>query len=135
MATAGLAKVVAGDAHPLVLRRRGEHRSQQLAALRLQLRPPPQRLPRLGNPLSKRVAHLLQLLQPGDPRLAKRGWHAGVEGEAREGLGAQMRQLPFQAADLPAQLDAGKPLVARHLEGAKRLRVSVEQVRHSSGRV
>jgi hypothetical protein len=130
VAAARLTDVGARDPHPLVLGRRRQHVLEQLAVAGLQLVLLLQGLPRDGNPLGQSIADLLQLLEPGDPGHGKAGRDLRVEGEAREGLGAEPRQLVLEAADLTAQLSAREALVASH---SKRLEcVSIEQIWHKT---
>ena len=68
-AAARLAEVGAADPHPLVIRRRGEHRrsSSRLAVSSTRPRSA-QRPARLGDPVGERVADLLQLAEVEHPR-------------------------------------------------------------------
>jgi hypothetical protein len=111
----------------------GEHLLEQLAVAGLDDRALAQRDVRGRDPLGKRVAHLLQLLEPGDSRLGEAGRDAGVQLQPGKRLGAQPAQLVFEPADLTAQLSPCEALVAPHSERAKRL--SFEQIRHRPERV
>lgn len=113
-----LAHVGAGDPHPLVLRRGGEHLLEQLAVAGLQLGSLPQ--PQLGLADSRRqgVADSLQVAKTEGPRLAGDSGDASVKLSAWEGVRDQRAELCFEAADLAAQLRPGEPLVAAY---AKRL--------------
>jgi hypothetical protein len=133
VAAAGLADVGAGDPQPLVLGRRGEHPLEQLAVAGLDHRALAQGDVGGGDPVAERVPHLLQLLQPGDPRLGETGRHARVELEPGKSLSRETTQLVFEPADLTAQLDPREALVAPHPERAERL--SFEQIRHRPNRV
>jgi hypothetical protein len=72
-----------------VLSRCRQHPLEQLAVAGLQLVPLAQGLTSDGNPLGQRIADLLQLLEPCDPGHGEAGRDLGVEGKAREGLGAE----------------------------------------------
>jgi hypothetical protein len=104
VAAARFADVGTGDAQPPVVGRRGEHPLQQLAVGRLALGAPGEGVACLGDPRRQRVAHLLQLAEADQPRLARRRRHAGLDREAGKSLDREPRQLELQAADLPPQL-------------------------------
>jgi hypothetical protein len=125
-----LADVGARDPHPLVLGRRRQHPLQQLAVAGLQFVLLAQGLARNGDPLGEGIAHLLQLLEPGDPGHGEAGWDLGIEGEARKCLGAKTGQLMLEATDLTTQLSAREALVASHSK--RRECVSIEQIRHKT---
>jgi hypothetical protein len=127
---AGLADVGARDAHPLVLGRRRQHFPQQLAVAGLQLVAPVQRLPGRGDARRERVAHPLELFEPGDARLGVTRGDRRVEREAGEGLGSQAGELMLETTDLTPQLSACEALVASHSQ--LRERVSIEQIRHKN---
>lgn len=133
MAAARLADVGAADPQPLVLGRRREHPLEQLAVAGLQLGPFAQLDPRLGDPVGERVADRLQLAEAEHPRLGREGRRPGVEADAGKGVGEERAELGFQAADLPPQLGAGKPLVAADAQRGSS--ISVEQIRHTRRRV
>jgi hypothetical protein len=133
VAAAGLADVGAGDSQPLVLSRRGQHSPQQLAVAGLDLGLLGERGPRGGDPRCECVAHLLQLLEAGDPRLPEGGGNPAVEREPGEGLGREARELVLEAADLAAQLGAREALVAPYSKRCERF--SIEQIRHEEFRV
>lgn len=122
------ADVLARDPHPLVLGRRRQHPLQQLAVPRLQLILVTQGEARLGYAVRERVPDPLQLPEPGDAGLGEGTRYAAVESETREGLGAEARELKFEAADLAPKLGAREALVASHSK--RRERVSIEQIRH-----
>jgi hypothetical protein len=127
---ARLADIGARDSHPLVLGRRRQHFLEQLAIAGLEFFLLAQGLMGDRDPLGQGIANLLQLLEPGNPGHGETGRNLGVEGEAREGLGAETGQLVLETADLTAQLSAREALVASH---SKRLEcVSIEQIRHKS---
>jgi hypothetical protein len=109
---AGLADVGARNLQPLVLGGRVEHALQQLAIAGLELRLVLQPAADRADPHRQGVANRLQLAQTQRPRLARDRGDAGVDPQAREGIGNEGSQLRFEPADLPAQLDAGKALIA-----------------------
>ncbi len=82
-----------------------------------------QRDARLADAFGERIAHPLELLEPGDARLAETGGNAGVEGEPGESLRTQPRELVLEAADLAAQLGAREALVASHSKRRKRFSI------------
>lgn len=113
-----------------MLSRCRQHPFEQLTVAGLQLVLLAQSLASDGDPLSQRIANLLQLLEPCDPGHGEAGRDLGVKREAREGLGAEAGQLVLETADLTAQLNAREALVASH---SKRLEcVSIEQIRHKA---
>jgi hypothetical protein len=116
-----------------VLGRRGEHLLQQLAVAGLDHGALAQGDVGGGDPLGERVTDLLQLLEPGDPRLGETSRHGRIELEPGKGLSRETTQLVFEPADLTAQLDPCEALVAPHPERAERL--SFEQIRHRPNRV
>ncbi len=122
------AEVVARDAHPLVVGRRGQHALQQLAVAGLRLRLAAQGSARLGEARRQRVANPLQLGEPGDARLVERGPNASLDPDPGECLRAQVGELPLEMADLTAQLSPCEALVASHSQHAERF--SIEQIRH-----
>jgi len=128
VAAARLAHVGARDTQPLVLRGSREHFLEQVAVPSLQLIALPERQVGLPNPLRQRVAHALELVEAGDPRLAEASRDAGVEREPRKRSRAEARKLMLETTDLTSQLGAGKALVAPYPKRCQR--VSVEQIRH-----
>jgi hypothetical protein len=128
VATARIAEVFTRDPQPLVLGGSRQHFLQQVAITSLELVLPPQGMASLRDPIGKRVANLLELLESGNPRLAEASRDSRVERKARKCLAAETRQLVLESADLTAQLSAREALVASHLKRSKR--VSVEQIRH-----
>ncbi len=125
---AGLADVGVGDAHPLVLGGGLQHAAQQLAVLGLGLGLVAEGLAGAGDSCRERVAHLLQLTEARDPRLAMRSGDAGIDLDPREGLDHETRELALEAADLAAQLSPSEALIAPH---PKRVgRVWFEQIQH-----
>lgn len=128
MAATGLTDIVAGDPHPLMLRRLGQHPLEQLAVARLQFILAMQGTARRGDPVGEGVANALQILQTGNPRHAGTSGDVGVDGDARECLGGEAGQLVLKATDLTSQLDPREALVTPHLK--HRERVSIEQFRH-----
>jgi hypothetical protein len=128
VAAAGRADVVARDPQPLVLGGGGQHAFQELAVAGLEVVLSAQRPARVGEPIRKRVANALQLVEAGDARLAEGSWNAGVEIETEKSLGAEARQLVFEPADLAPQLNTREALVASHLK--RREHVSIEQIWH-----
>jgi|GEM_PF-4186601 len=81
-----------------------------------------------ADPLGQRVADSLELLEPGDSRLAEPTGDAGVELQSRKGLGAETGELVLEPADLAPQLSARKPLIASNSKRSERL--SFKHVRH-----
>jgi len=130
VAAAGFADVLAGDAHPLVIGRSGQHPLEQLAVAGLQLGLRVQRPARLGDALGERVAHALELGEVGDTGGAPRSRYGGIDREARKGLRREGHQLLLDAPDLAAQLGPRKALVAPNSKRGKR--VSFEQIRHKT---
>ena len=92
--------VVARDSQPLVLGWSRHHPLQQLAVASLEIVLPVQGLACVRYPVGKRIADLLELIQPGDARLGKRRGYAGIDGEAGKGLGAKAGKLVLEPADL-----------------------------------
>jgi hypothetical protein len=116
-----------------VLGRRGEHLLEQLAVAGLDHRALAEGDVGGGDPIAERIAHLLELLEPSDPRLCETGRHARVELQPGKSLSGETTELVFEPADLTAQLNPCKALVAPHPERAERL--SFEQIRHRPNRV
>ena len=81
----------------------------------------------VGDPVGERVAHPLELAEAERPRLAETAATAGVDLEAREGLGDERDELVLEAADLAAQLGSREALVAADAERTGC--VSDEQIR------
>jgi hypothetical protein len=113
-----------------VLAGRIEHAAQQLAVAGLQLALFPEGDSRRGNPLGERVAHLLQLIEAGHPRLGEMAGDRGVDCDARESLDGEAGELVLEASDLAPQLGAREALIASHLKRRKHL--SIEQIRHKT---
>lgn len=107
---------------------RGQHPLQQLPVAGLQLSSLRQRSPHRRDARGEGIAHPLQLLESGDARLPVIGANRGLNGKAREGLGAETGELLLDAPYLPAQLSAREALVASHSKHRKR--VSFEQIWH-----
>lgn len=112
MAAARLADVGSRDLHPLVLGRRLDHPTQQLAVAPLELGALLQRHAGAGNAIGEGVAHPLELTEAGEPRTARRRDHTGVDLDARESLGRKARKLVLEPPDLAPQLGPGQTLVA-----------------------
>ena len=128
--TARLADVSARDPQPLVLGGRGEHPAQQLAVAGLQFALFLERDAGRGNPLGKGIAHLLQLVEAGHPRLGEMTRDRGIDCEARKSLDGKAGELVLEASDLAPQLGAREALVASHSK--RREHVSIEQIRHKT---
>ena len=109
-ATAGQADVGAADPHPAVLLRGGDQRGENIAVGGLEGGALGKCAPRLRDARRERVAHLLQLAQPEQPR-RPRGLDPVRHDDPAEPLGDEPAELPLQLADLPAQLGASQPLV------------------------
>lgn len=133
MPAAGLADIGARDPQPLVLGGCRQHAAQQLAVAGLQFALRFERHARGGNPLRERVAHLLQLIEAGYPRLGEMTGNRGVDDDPRKSLDGKARELMLEASDLTPQLGARKTLVASHSK--RRERLSIEQIRHKTIRV
>lgn len=129
MAAARLADVGAGDPHPLVLRRSGQHALEQLAVAGLELGALPQLQLGAADPGRQRVAHRLQLTEVERPRLGRDRGDAGVELEAGKRLGDERAELRFEAPDLASQLRPGEPLVT--IDAKRSAILSIQQIRHS----
>lgn len=124
VATARLADVSARNPHPLVLGGSRQHFLQQVAISSLEFVLLPQGMAGLPDPIRKRVANPLELLEPGDAWLDKARRDLCLEREALKGLGAEKGQLVLKPTDLTAQLSAREALVASHSK--RRQRVSIE---------
>jgi hypothetical protein len=109
---AGQAEVGAADAQPAVALRGGEHVVEQSLVPLLELLALDQRPAGIGDAAGERVAALLQLTEVEHPRRS-RGGDPVRHVDPAEPLGDQRREFQLQLADLPAQLDASKPLVDR----------------------
>lgn len=133
VAAARQAEIVARDLHPLEVLRSREHAVEQLMVAGLELVALAQRPAGVLDPRREGVADRLQLAEVERARLPRERRHAGIEPEPREGLGDQGGELPIEAADLAAELGAGKPLVAAYPQRVEV--VSFEQMRHSRLRV
>ncbi len=116
VAAAGKADVGAADPQPVVLLRGQQHALQKFAVGLLDGVAVGERAARLGGAPRERVAQLLQLAEPEDPRRT-RGVDPMRHDDPAEALGDHPRQLELELADLPAQLGAGKTLV--YLESFK----------------
>ena len=127
---AGLADVSARDPQPFVLGGRRQHAAQHLAVAGLQFALSFESDAGRRDPLGKRVAHPLELLEAGDTRLGKVAGDRGVDGDARKSLGGEPGELMLEAGDLAPQLGAREALVASHSK--RRERLSIEQIRHKT---
>jgi hypothetical protein len=127
------ADVLARDPQPLVLGWGGHHPLQQLAVASLEIVLPVEGLARVRDPIGKRVADPLELVQPGDAWLAECRGYTGIDGEARKGLGAKARELVLEAPDLASQLGAREALVSPYSKSRKGF--SIEQILHEPDRV
>ena len=125
-----LADVRTGDPQPLMLGRRRQHAAQELTIAGLQFALCLQRQARRGDPLGKRVAHLLQLVEAGHPRFGEMTGNRSVDDDARKGLGREAGELMLEAGDLAPQLGAREALVASHSK--RREHLSIEQIRHKN---
>jgi hypothetical protein len=130
VATTGLADVGARDPQPLVLGWRRQHAAQQLAVAGLQLALLLQHDSYGRDPLGERVAHLLQLLEPGHPRLGEMTRHGGVDRDAGKRLRGETGELVLEAGDLASQLSAREALIASNPKRFEH--VSIEQIRHKT---
>ncbi len=130
VATARLADVSARNPHPLVLGGSRQHFLQQVAISGLEFILLPQGVAGLADPIRKRVANPLELLEPGDAWLGKTRRDLCLERKARKSLGAKKGQLVLEPTDLTAQLSAREALIASHSK--RRKRVSIEQIRHKT---
>jgi hypothetical protein len=130
MPAAGLTEVGARDTDPLVLGGRGQHPAQKLAVPPLGLGPLAQRPASGRDPGRQRIAHLLELLEAGDARLAERSGHPGLDRQPRKGLCREAGELALEPTDLAPQLGTGKALVGSRPE--RREPLSIEQIRHRS---
>jgi hypothetical protein len=128
VAATRLADVSTRNPHPLVLGGSRQHLLQQVAIASLELILLPQGVAGLPDPIRKRVANPLELLEPGNARLGKARRDLCLQRKARKGLGAKKGQLVLEPTDLTAQLSAREALIASHSK--RRKRVSIEQIRH-----
>jgi hypothetical protein len=127
VAAAGQTEIVAAYLHPLEVRRRGQHLTQQLVVRGLDPGALAQGQPCLGDSLGKVVAQLLELAEAEDPRLADRG-DPVIDLDPAEGLGEEAGELALEMADLAPQLNPGEALVDLDVELIQA--VSCEQIRH-----
>jgi hypothetical protein len=107
---------------------RGQHPAQQLAVACLQLALLLEGDAGGSDPLGEGVAHLLQLVEAGDPRLGEMTGDGSVDGEAGECLDGEAGELMLEASDLAPQLSAREALVASNSK--RREHVSIKQIRH-----
>jgi len=114
-----------------VLGGRIEHALKQLLVARLELLALPQSRASPANPLGQRIPHPLELIEPGDPRLAEATGDLSVNVKPRKRLGAKSGKLMLQPTDLPPKLNARKPLIASNAKRGKRL--VFKQFRHEPG--
>jgi hypothetical protein len=128
VATARQTEVVAAHLHPLEVRRRDQHLTQQLVVRGLDPGALAQGQTRLGDPLGEIVAQLLELTEAEDPGLAANRRNAVVDLDPAEGLGEEAGELTLEMADLTPQLDPGEALVDLDVELIQA--VSCEQIRH-----
>lgn len=129
MPAPGLADVLAGNLHPLVVGRGGEHPLEQLAIRHLRGSPGPDLPARFGDPRGEAVAHSLQLAEPQGAGPRGRPGNARIDSETRERLGGQPRKLSLEATDLAPHLGAGAALAAGEQKLGRAL--SVEHVCHT----
>jgi hypothetical protein len=127
------ADVLARDPQPLVLGGGRHHPLQQRAIAGLEIVLPVEGLACVRDPVGKRIADPLELVQAGDAGLAERRWYTGVNGKAGKGLGAKPGKLVLEATDLAPQLGARKALVSPYSKRSKRF--SIEQILHEPDRV
>ncbi|HEV7563630.1 MAG TPA: hypothetical protein VGO24_09015 [Solirubrobacterales bacterium] len=128
----GLADVAAGDYDPLEVRRRREHRPQQLTVRGLGSVATLEGLTRVRHPPRQPVPHRLQPTEIKQSRLAM--GHARrlrwLELDPAEGVAVEAGELTLEAGDLRPQLGAGEALVDWRPERGKT--VPVEQIRHQT---
>jgi hypothetical protein len=139
---AGLTDVGAADPHPAVVLRGGKHGGEKFAVGLLDEGTIGERPARLGDAGGERVAHLLQLTEVEDARLAgSRDPMRDVD--PAEPLGDERAQLRLKPPHLPPQLDARRELVGREPLSVEPsvlcnpvgykgqpVRLPVEQIRH-----
>jgi hypothetical protein len=131
VAAARQAEVATTHLHPLEVRRRGKHPAQQLVIGGLDPGALAQGQSRLGNPLRKVVAQLLELAQAEDPGPGSGRADAVTDLDPTEGLGEETRELTLEMADLTPQLDPGEALVDLDMEPVQA--VYCEQILHRPG--
>jgi hypothetical protein len=111
VATTWLAEIVAGDPHPLEIRRGSDHFAQQLAVGGLNSGALGQGQARLGDTVSEIIAEALERAEIENPRLARRCRDRAVEPHPAEGLADEARQLLLQMPNLASQLMTSRQLV------------------------
>jgi hypothetical protein len=110
VAAAGLTDVGTADPHPAVVLRGGKHLAQKFAVGLLDEGALGEGAARLGDAGGERVAHLLQLAEVEDARLAG-GRDPVRDAHPPEPLGDERAQLTLQPPHLPPQLRPGGQLV------------------------
>jgi hypothetical protein len=84
--TAGLSYVGSGDTQPLVLGGGLQHLRQKLAVIDLELVSLLERDMSTGNPIGQRVAHALELPEPGKPWAPRRRPNTSIDLQPWKGL-------------------------------------------------
>jgi hypothetical protein len=125
---AGQPELVAADPDPLEVRRRGQHRLQQLGVAALDGGATIEVAARLADPGRELVAQPLQLAEIEKARLGGDRGHAMGDHDPPEPLRQQPAQLALQARHLPPQLVPGAAFAGADL--GRRQSLSCEQVRH-----
>jgi len=88
-----------------------EQPSEQLAVAGLELGPRGERFPRLGDAIGEIVADPLEVAEVEDARRRSRTRDLAIDLDAGKGLGSEAPELALEAADLRAQLGAGRVLI------------------------
>jgi hypothetical protein len=128
VAAAGLADVGTAHLHPLEVRRRGQHLSQQLAVAGLDPGPLAQPQAGIGHPLGQIVAQLLELTEVEHSRLGRNRADQVIDLDPSESLREEAGQLALEPSHLAPQLDPSEALV--DVDAKRSQAVSVEQIRH-----
>jgi hypothetical protein len=105
-----------------------QHAAQELAVAGLQFVLVLESDTGRGDPLGKRIADPLELIETGDPWLGEVTGDRGLDCDAGESLDGETGELMLEAGNLTPQLGAREALVASHSK--RRERLSIEQIRH-----
>jgi hypothetical protein len=100
VAAARQAEVVAAHLHPLEVRWRGQHLTQQLVVRGLHPGALAQGLLSLRDPLGEIVSQALELAKAKDPRLAAERGNPVRDLDPAKGLGEEASELALEMADL-----------------------------------